>query len=200
MRLLLVLAVVGAAAFAADGAAAGRLEAHAGRLASERVGVPVRVDIPSRPLALHVVRGRLPLVRLDAANVPAGSGAELDRLLVELRDVEVSLASFAARELPAVRGGTFSAVLGAEALTAVLPPSELDAWRIVDGAVEATVAGRTVRLQPAVESGRLTLRGPDGLGVSLPVLQPSGLPYRVVLERVRAVPGALELRGRVDRQ
>jgi hypothetical protein len=202
VRLLVVLVVFGAAAFVADGLAARRLEAHAAEVAGELLGAPAEVSVPDRPLLWHLLRGRLPLVRVRARDVPVDQsirqGIRLSRLSITLRGVHVGIASLRGDEFPRSERGRFAAELDAAAIGQLAGlPGGLAGWRIEDGRLVASMGERAVAFSLSVESGRLTLRGPDGLGVSLPALDLIGLPGEATLEAVSLTPQGIELAGRV---
>lgn len=198
MRLLVALLVFGAAAFVADGVAAGRLEAHAGRVAGELLGAPAEVSVPDRPLLWHLLRGRLPLVRVQARDVPVHPDVRLSRLSVSLRGVHVAIADFRGDAFPRSEDGSFTAVLDPAAVGQLAAlPEGLAGWRVEDRRLVASLGERDVSFALSVEAGRLTLRGPDGLGVSLPALDLVGLPGEATLEAVSLAADGIELIGRV---
>ena len=129
-----------------------------------RGATSVQARITSFPFVPRlIVNAPVQAVDVRAGNVPA-RGVNLTEVSVELRGVEVDRDSILSRRLVLqdLERGTLTIELDGAALTNVAKvPVTVQA-----GEVRAVVAGRTLRVRPAVRGGSLVLQA---AGVALPV-------------------------------
>lgn len=215
MRLLAGLLVLAVVAVVGDRILAAEVEQRAAAVASDTLAAPVEVELRGFPMALHLLRGRIPQAELTARGVPIGDRDGLLPLLrVRLTQVAVALRADGAGRLPPAEAGVFHAEADGPALASVVgAPAELGEVTIHDGEVRFAADGITVVMVPAVEAGRLALtldrvEAAAGSAGIPPELRPefprltadlSELPGVPVVERVRALPGVLVLDGRLSR-
>ncbi|MGH8934508.1 MAG: LmeA family phospholipid-binding protein [Egibacteraceae bacterium] len=171
--------------------------------ASALLDAPATVDLQGWPVSLRLLLGAVPVVVVQAENVPTDSGVRLESLGVTLRDVRVRLADLAGGRLPAdARDGMFTAALDRRGVGQILGGLvAADAIQLRDGVIGVEVAGALIEAEVDVDSrGRLVLalvNAPQGLLPRIAVPLPM-LPAGTTVQRVTVRDGLLRFEGVFD--
>jgi hypothetical protein len=206
VKLVLVGAVVGVLVAVADQAVEALAEREAAERVSAQLGAPAVVDLDGWPISLRLLQGVVPRVTVAAAAVPlADTGARLADLSATLVDVELGVDDLVEPPpgLPPAAGGTFTAVLDAQAVQRLvgLPQGlTLAQIQLVEGAVRLQLGGlASVDATVAVEGDAIVLRPTAPLlDLAQLTLELPPLPAGAQVRAVEAVPNALRLMGSLD--
>lgn len=194
LGVLLGLAVAADALVTSD--AEERASAHVGAL----LGAEADVTLEGWPVALRLLAGRVPEVRVVATDVAVGDELHAQRVDMRLLDVRLRLADLSGSEPPALRarrGGTLVAEFDKEAVARL---AELDGdITFGQGIARLETDAGAVDLAAAVEEGRVVLRAigsaPEHIGPVTVAVPP--LPGNPTVDEVRIIANALRVTGRV---
>lgn len=195
---LVTLAVLLAGGVAADALVTRTAEEQAAARVEALLGAPADVTLGGWPVALRLLAGRVPEVRIAAEGVPAGPVA-LRRMGIELVDVVVDLDDLADPGLDRLRAsrGTFTAEIDEAAVADLIGMP--GAVRLGEGVGQVRHAGGVVDVAVSLEDGAVVLRpigsAPEGVEPIAMELPP--LPGGPAVEQVRFVGGALRVSGRL---
>lgn len=159
--LVIVLGVLAVAVFWGDQALTSYAERRTEARVERTLDAETDVDLDGWPVSVRLLMGVIPTARVRATDVPLENGATLDRLDVELTDVEVDLADLRAnpKRLPPAQEGTFSARLGEASVTAMLGiPTGLAEVQLRPGVVRLGAAGLRVDADVVAEDGDVVVR------------------------------------------
>lgn len=177
--LVVALAVLAVALFFADQAVTSAAERQTAQRVARALDAETEVDFDGWPVAGRMLLGSIPVARISAADVPLDRGGSLQRLDVELADVEVNINSLRGGDdrprLPPARSGTFSAELSERSVAGLLGlPSGIADVALGDGTITVSAAGIEVDADVEAVDGDVvvSLTGPiaDVLGgASFPI-------------------------------
>lgn len=173
---------------------------------SVTLDAPATVEFHGWPVGLRILTGTIPRVEVSATDVPLARGASLDRLDVELTDVEVRISDLtgeASDRLPPARDGTFEAKIDESSVAAMLGlPRRVVALDLAGGVatlsaaglrVDAEVTARDGDVLVALQGALVRLLGGAEFRVDL-----SDEPGSPAVEDVEIRDGVMVLRGRLE--
>lgn len=163
--LVVVLLVLGGLLFVGDQALATYAEQQTETQVETALQADADVELDGWPVGVRLLLGEIPTARIAASDVPLDNGATLDRLDVELRNVQVDVADLRRNSdrLPPADEGTFEAQLDEASVAAMLGlPGNIVEVRLRNGTVELRGAGLEVEADVVAEGGDVVvrLRGP----------------------------------------
>ena len=164
--LVILLGVLGVGLFVGDQVFTSYAERQTqARLERTLEADETEVDLDGWPVSLRILLGSIPTARVRATGVPLDNGATLDRLDVELTDVEVNVADLRANadRLPPAEEGTFTARLSESSVAGMMGiPTGLAEVQLRDGVVRLSAAGIRLDAEVVAEGGDaiVRMRGP----------------------------------------
>ena len=203
--LVVVLAILGGGLVVGDLALTSYAEERTAARVEQALEAEAEVDLDGWPVALRLLLGSIPTARVTAADVPLKRGATLDRLEVELTDVEVNVADLRSNpgELPPAASGTFTAQLSEESVAGMLRvPEDVVRVRLRDGVVVLRAAGVRLRAEVVAADGDVVVRlaGPlarlvGGAQLSIDLSDEPGAP---AVDEVEIRHGVMVVRGTLE--
>lgn len=172
---------------------------------SQTLDADTEVALERWPVSVRLLNGTIPTARATATDVPLDNGATLDRLDVELTNVEINVSDLRRRtnRLPPAEEGTFSATLGEDALAAVLGiPAGVVNVMLQDGVVRLEAAGVNVEADVGARDGQVivSLRGALGqvLGAQELPIDLSDEPGAPAVQEITIDDGVMVVRGTLE--
>lgn len=205
--LVVALVVLGVALFFADRAVTETAERRTAHTVAQALDAETEVNFEGWPVAGRMLLGSIPTAQVNAVDVPLENGASLDRLVVELTDVEVNVndlqGSNSEPRLPPAEEGTFEAELDEDSVSAMMGiPQGLAEVTLEDGVVKVGAGGLSIQANVGAEDGdvAVSLDGPlaallGGSNFTIDLSNEPGQPY---VEDVEIRDGVMIVSGRLE--